>query len=145
LTLLNPPPGAWGSFVAKADVFMTKTEEHALQGVNPGGYYQAIWCRDASYILRDWNLSGGMTADLQQLYLIWSHQIDPGREKLVYGRGSPEMKFTSHVPPLYEINDSTCQGSYYSCGILPYKIEQSQDNVAATLRSMYLLLHFTEA
>jgi hypothetical protein len=36
-----------------------------------------------------------MTAALQQLYLIWSHQIDPGREKLVYGRGSPEMKFTS--------------------------------------------------
>jgi hypothetical protein len=95
LTLLNPPPGAWGSFVAKADVFMTKTEEHALQGVNPGGYYQAIWCRDAAYILRDWNLSGIMAAALQQLYLIWSHHIDPGREKLVYGRGSPEMQFTS--------------------------------------------------
>jgi glycogen debranching enzyme len=72
---------------------MTKTEEHVLQGVNPGGYYQAIWCRDASYILRDWNLSGNMTAALQQLYLIWSHQIETGKEKLVYGRGSPEMKF----------------------------------------------------
>jgi glycogen debranching enzyme len=95
LTLLNPPPGPWGSFVEKADVFMTKTEEHVLQGVNPGGYYQAIWCRDAAYILRDWNLSGNMTAALQQLYLIWSHQIESGREKLVYGRGSPEMKFTS--------------------------------------------------
>lgn len=91
----NIPPGPWGSFVAKADIFMTKTEEHALQGVNPGGYYQAIWCRDASYILRDWTLSGNMTAALQQLYLIWSHQIEPGREKLVYGRGSPEMKFLS--------------------------------------------------
>jgi glycogen debranching enzyme len=89
----NIPPGPWGSFVAKADIFMTKTEEHALQGVNPGGYYQAIWCRDASYILRDWTLSGNMAAALQQLYLIWSHQIEPGREKLVYGRGSPEMKF----------------------------------------------------
>src|SRR5918911_666565 len=74
---------------------MVKTEEHALQGVNPGGYYQAIWCRDASYILRDWALSGNITAALQQLYLIWSHQIQPGREKLVYGRGSPEMKFLS--------------------------------------------------
>jgi glycogen debranching enzyme len=93
--LLNPPPGPWGSFVAKADIFMTKTEEHVLQGVNPGGYYQAIWCRDASYILRDWNLSGNMTAALQRLYLVWSHQIEPGREKLVYGRGSPEMKFMS--------------------------------------------------
>jgi hypothetical protein len=36
-----------------------------------------------------------LTAALQQLYLIWSHQIQPGREKLVYGRGSPEMKFLS--------------------------------------------------
>ena len=91
----NIPPGPWGSFIAKADTFMVKTEEHALQGVNPGGHYQAIWCRDASYILRDWTLSGNMAAALQQLYLIWSHQIQPGREKLVYGRGSPEMKFIS--------------------------------------------------
>jgi glycogen debranching enzyme len=91
----NIPPGPWGSFVAKADTFMVKTEEHALQGANPGGYYQAIWCRDASYILRDWALSGNMAAALQQIYLIWSHQIQPGREKLVYGRGSPEMKFMS--------------------------------------------------
>ncbi len=91
----NIPPGPWGSFVAKADTFMVKTEEHALQGVNPGGYYHATWCRDASYILRDWTLSGNMTAALQQLYLIWSHQIQPGKEKLVYGRGSPEMKFLS--------------------------------------------------
>jgi glycogen debranching enzyme len=91
----NIPPDPWGSFIAKADIFITKTEEHALQGVNPGGIYQAIWCRDASYILRDWTLSGNIAAALQQLYLIWSHQIEPGREKLVYGRGSPEMKFLS--------------------------------------------------
>jgi glycogen debranching enzyme len=91
----NIPPGPWGSFVAKADTFMVKTEEHALQGANPGGYYQAIWCRDASYILLDWTLSGNITTALQQLYLIWSHQIQPGKEKLVYGRGSPEMKFMS--------------------------------------------------
>ncbi|HEY1211957.1 MAG TPA: GH116 family glycosyl hydrolase, partial [Nitrososphaera sp.] len=91
------PSGPWGSFVAKADIFMQKTEEHALQGVNPGGYYHAIWCRDASYILRDWSLSGNTTAALKQLYFIWSHQIEPGREKLVYGRGSPEMKFISEV------------------------------------------------
>jgi glycogen debranching enzyme len=76
---------------------MTKTEEHVLQGANPGGYYQAIWCRDASYILRDWSLTGNITAALRQLYLIWSHQIKPGGEKLVYGRGSPEMKFMSEV------------------------------------------------
>ena len=47
----------------------------------------------------------------------------------------------SHVPPLYESNNSTCQRSYYSYGILLYKIEQSQDDGAATLRSMYLLPH----
>ena len=93
----NPPAGPWGQFVAKADTFMIRTEEHVLQGVNPGGYYQAIWCRDASYILKDWTLAGNLTAALQQLHLIWSHQIEdgPGREKLVYGRGSPEMKFLS--------------------------------------------------
>ncbi len=92
----NPPPGRWHNFIEKADTFMMKTEEHILQAVNPGGYYQAIWCRDASYILKDWTLAGNVTAALQQLYLIWSHQIDhPGREKLVYGRGSPEMKFLS--------------------------------------------------
>ena len=89
----NITPGSWDSFVAKADIFMTRTEQHALQGVNPGGHYQAIWCRDASYILRDWVLSGNMAAALQQLYLIWSHQIEPGKEKVVYGRGSPDMKF----------------------------------------------------
>ena len=88
-------PGPWSSFVAKAQTFMNKTEEHILQGANPGGYYQAIWCRDASYILRDWALSGNVTAALQQLYLIWSHQIQIGKEKLVFGRGSPEMKFMS--------------------------------------------------
>jgi len=91
------PSGSWKSFAAKTDTFMQKTEEHALQGVNPGGYYQAIWCRDASYILRDWSLSGNVTAALKQLYLIWSHQIEPGREKIVYGRGSPEMKYLSQV------------------------------------------------
>jgi hypothetical protein len=91
----NTPPEPWGSFMAKADTFIVKTEEHALQGINPGGYYQAIWCRDASYILQDWSLSGNTAAALQQLYLIWSHQIQLGREKLVYGRGSPEMKFMS--------------------------------------------------
>jgi hypothetical protein len=82
-----------GIVATKAGTFIKKSEEHALQSVNPGGYYQAVWCRDASYILRDWALSGNFAGSLQELYLIWSHQIQPGREKLVYGRGSPEMKF----------------------------------------------------
>lgn len=91
----NNPPGPWDMFLSRANMLMRKTEEHALQGVNPGGYYQAIWCRDASYILKDWTIAGNVMAALKQLYLIWSHQIEQGKEKLVYGRGSPEMKFLS--------------------------------------------------
>jgi hypothetical protein len=47
----------WKQFIAKANNFMKITQEHALEGVNPGGYYTGIWCRDASYILRDWFLT----------------------------------------------------------------------------------------
>src|ERR1051325_651257 len=85
------------AFITKANRFIQKTQEHALQGVNPGGVYQAIWCRDASYILRDWFLSGNIDGVCQQIYQIWPHQISPDKEKLVYGRGSPEMKFLSEV------------------------------------------------
>jgi hypothetical protein len=42
------------SFIDNAKRFLQKTQEHVLQGINPGGIYQAIWCRDAAYILRDW-------------------------------------------------------------------------------------------
>jgi glycogen debranching enzyme len=87
----------WISFVDKAHKFLQKTQEHVLQGVNPGGIYQAIWCRDAAYILRDWFLAGNIDGTMQQIYQIWSHQIEPNREKLVYGRGSPEMRFLSAV------------------------------------------------
>ena len=59
----------------KARMFLQKTQEHVLQGINPGGIYQAIWCRDAAYILRDWFLSGNIDATMQQIYQIWSHQI----------------------------------------------------------------------
>jgi hypothetical protein len=34
---------------------------------------------------------------MQQIHQIWSHQISPNKEKLVYGRGSPEMKFSFEV------------------------------------------------
>jgi hypothetical protein len=87
----------WESFAARAESFLQRTQEQALQGLNPGGVYQAIWCRDASYILKDWFLSGNIHGALQQIFLIWSHQISPSKEKLVYGRGSPEMKFLSEV------------------------------------------------
>ena len=87
----------WESFVTKANMFVQKTHEHVIQGVNPGGVYQAIWCRDASYILKDWFLSGNIDGAMQQIFLIWSHQISPNKEKLVYGRGSPKIKFTAQV------------------------------------------------
>ena len=84
----------WMSFADKAKTFLQETQEHVIQGINPGGVYQAIWCRDAAYILRDWFLSGNIHGTMQQIYLIWSHQISPENpEKLIHGRGSPEMKF----------------------------------------------------
>src|SRR5919202_1877810 len=88
---------SWKPFVAGANTFLQKTNEHVLQGLNPGGIYQAIWCRDAAYILKDWFLSGNVDGVMQHIYQIWSHQISPNKEKLVYGRGSPEMKFSAEV------------------------------------------------
>jgi hypothetical protein len=81
------------SFDKKAKQFIKKTEDHALQGLNPGGIYQAIWCRDASFILKSWYHSGNIDGLLQQISTVWSHQIESGKEKIVYGRGSPEMNY----------------------------------------------------
>jgi len=81
------------SFTARAHQFMKDTEQHALQGVNPGGIYQAIWCRDASFILRSWFHSGNIQGVLQQISTIWSHQMASSKEKIIYGRGSPEMNY----------------------------------------------------
>src|SRR5919109_4020227 len=97
MTSNEPASYSWESFAARAESFLQKTQEHVIQGMNPGGVYQAVWCRDASYILKDWFLSGNIHGALQQIFLIWSHQISPSKEKLVYGRGSPEMKFLSEV------------------------------------------------
>src|SRR5436305_9698578 len=54
------------SFKVNAETFLQKTQEHVLQGINPGGIYQAIWCRDAAYILRDWQYSWNNAADLSR-------------------------------------------------------------------------------
>jgi hypothetical protein len=90
-------PDVWKPLYAEGERFVEKTGEHVLQGLNPGGIYQAIWCRDASYILRDWFMSGNIDGTLQQIFQIWTHQIAPNREKIVFGRGSPEMKFLAEV------------------------------------------------
>ena len=89
---------SWYSFAKRANIFINKTQEYVLQGLEPGGVYRAIWARDASYILKDWFRSGNVDGVLQQIYFMWSHQIATKREqKLVYGRGSPEMNFSSEV------------------------------------------------
>jgi len=85
------------SFAAKGERFMQDTERYLHEGVNPGGYYKACWCRDASYILKDWFLSGRMQDVMREMMFIWSHQITPAGEKIVYGRGSPEMKYLSQA------------------------------------------------
>lgn len=78
----------------EAQTFLKDTEEFVFQGANPGGHYTAIWCRDASYILNDWFISGGNIIKILELIgFIWSHQIKSGNEKLIYGRGSPDMNF----------------------------------------------------
>jgi hypothetical protein len=66
-----------------------------IHDLRPGGIYDGIWCRDASYILKDWFLSSKIEQTLREIHNIWSYQIeekDDGR-KLIYGRGSPEMDF----------------------------------------------------
>lgn len=85
------------SFCQMANHFLESTEHFVNGRVNPGGYYKAIWCRDASYILRDWFLSGRFQDVMQDLLYIWSHQIRLGGEKIIYGRGSPEMNYLSQV------------------------------------------------
>jgi hypothetical protein len=87
----------WQPFYKDAQEFIQNTEKYVNQGVNPGGYYKAIWCRDASYILKDWFLSGAIDSVMQEIQNIWSHQIEPEKEKIVYGRGSPVMKYLSQV------------------------------------------------
>lgn len=85
------------SFYKKANNFLEETEEYVQHGINPGGYYKGIWPRDASYILKDWFLAGSIENVFQELLFIWSHQITPKREKILYGRGSPDMEYVSQV------------------------------------------------
>jgi hypothetical protein len=74
--------------------FVKKTEDHAIKAANPGGYYTGLWCRDSSYILKDWFLSGRTQEVLDQILVIWSHQLDSANDdRIVFGRGSPEMDF----------------------------------------------------
>ena len=93
-------------FVERLNKFIEFTQTEVDKGVNPGGYYNAVWTRDAAFILKDQFLSGHFKIALQQILLIWSSQMidteEPSlsllycswkRKPLLYGRGSPEMDF----------------------------------------------------
>ncbi|AFU58125.1 hypothetical protein Ngar_c11850 [Candidatus Nitrososphaera gargensis Ga9.2] len=84
----------WTRFFIEADRFLEKTAEYVHRGVNPGGYYQAIWTRDAAFILKDQFLTGDTYNVLRSLHFIWAHQIGLNDEKIIYGRGSPELGFS---------------------------------------------------
>src|SRR5436309_2214279 len=82
------------SLSAKAQRFIERTDKFLIQDPRPGGIYNGIWCRDASYILRDWFLSGRIEQTLEKVRNIWCYQIEENNnKKLIYGRGSPEMDF----------------------------------------------------
>jgi hypothetical protein len=82
------------AFSKKLVTFIQKTKDHAIQTANPGGYYTGLWCRDSSYIFKDWFLSGRIQEVLDQILVIWSHQLDSTNDdRIVFGRGSPEMDF----------------------------------------------------
>ena len=87
----------WQEFSEKAAAFSESAEQFVHDGINPGGYYKAVWCRDASYILKDWFLSGRFEDVMREILYIWSHQISAEGERVIYGRGSPEMQYTSQV------------------------------------------------
>lgn len=84
-------------FFAKANKFLEATNQYVYAGINPGGYYNAVWCRDASYILKDWFWAGRFREVIKEILFIWSHQIAAPAEKIIYGRGSPEMGYTSQL------------------------------------------------
>lgn len=89
--------------------FLNKTQLQDGINVNPGGYYKAIWARDASFILMDQLLTGDLIFTLEQISMIWSNQIgteaspsllkfsNSERKPLLYGRGSPELDFSTIV------------------------------------------------
>ena len=96
-------------FVERLNKFIEYTQTEVDKGINPGGYYKAIWSRDAAFILKDQFLSGHFKVALQQIVLIWSNQIIATERSLsllycnlkikplLYGRGSPEMDFNSII------------------------------------------------
>lgn len=116
----------WDNFHKKLEEFLEKTASHTDDNFDPGGYYKAIWPRDASYILKDQFLSTTKNdinkRMLEALFTIWSYQITgSSKEKLIFGRGSPEMKFK----PI-EANEKTLESF---AGALPTTIYREKDSL----------------
>src|SRR5215203_2480481 len=65
------------AFSKKLVNFMQKTRDHAIQAASPGGYYTGLWCRDSSYIFKDWFLFEKIEELLNKIFVICSHQLDP--------------------------------------------------------------------
>ena len=103
-------------FEERITEFMNTTKFETEKDVNPGGYYKAIWARDAAFILKDQFLSGHFKSTLERILLIWSNQIgneiSPSllycsnlkRKPLLYGRGSPELDFKSIIADDHKIS-----------------------------------------
>jgi len=79
------------SFLAN---FLASTDKYITQSTEPGDYYEAVWCRDAAYILRDQFVTGNHIEVFSQLKHIWKNQIGSDSNNLIYGRGSPKTEFT---------------------------------------------------
>ncbi|VFJ14958.1 GH116 family glycosyl hydrolase [Candidatus Nitrosocosmicus franklandus] len=89
--------------------FLRQTNPQTDNDINPGGYYKAIWARDAAFILLDQFLTGDLRTAVKQIAMIWSHQIGTEAspavlefskakgKPLLYGRGSPELDFRSNI------------------------------------------------
>ncbi len=88
---------ATNPFAVAAETFLKSTDQFVSEGINPGDYYKAVWCRDAAYILKDWFLTGRFDDVMHELLFIWSHQISTSGEKVIYGRGSPELQYRPRV------------------------------------------------
>lgn len=66
----SPSANPWQDFITQATMFVQQTSEHALQGINPGGVYQAIWWRRIIYSCRlvpFWQFSRRLAANLPNM------------------------------------------------------------------------------
>ena len=97
-------------------------------------------------ILHDWFVSGGSIIEiLKQICFIWSHQIKTGKEKLIYGRGFPDMNF--HISTANKDIEKEFEGAlpttiythYNFCEV--YGKSPDIDSTALMISTTSLILH----